>query len=802
MTIKIQSLQGQEVLSALITLAMNNDRKLNVLIAKKQIPNMISFDADPEDIDRVLNAYTSESSICDPQDGKIMCIFRTSGKEEVRLTASDETCDALRQPLQSRNESKNRVSPNSIPDQEIYTQKEVQDESSIFNAGSSLRDSYPNTRSADGHGFIPEDIHESSSVSNDDFCTQDQYNDPRFNQIADSESSGFVNRTKGSCSYDAWTGQYSCEPEDHPDDSKSAFDLSGYDSANSFSSDSDQFSQRAEEAKSEDTKPEYMNRINSENPAWMNDSDFKQDGQKPSEVLKESLVGETSFELTPEDQMTLIEEESMSTKQPESLGKTSESNLMDMFDQDQMNPQDPMEEEYLMESSIEQIPGPDFAAEETQAENRSSSDRLIDESGQITSRATGDWFGSEIKDPETALESAALKSEKIYGMDARMANQDLNDLDGFDGIDQMDDEEDQTIRNMAYAAFAEDFDTEQSYIKGMEDAQKNQVSPIEEADPLQLLESNISIDQDVKDHNEINRKDEARDEEDQISNDQHLSQFESERESIALALEREEGEFDERQMALDDYNDYSQTIENSEPGLNQTSSAAKEINYALGTDERSVQEQMDAKEKMLQDSRSPDKFFDEEEDFSQVQMNSDDLNESENFVSEGLKLRNDNSFIDPDQGSMVKSSDGKIDESFENESLLTDSWDREDPDLLVMGLQKNRQTAYRCTPEQNPELYMDNMEVVDLISEDENANAKLRRKNVKLSRKIDKANDRITQQERKIEDHNNQIQRNQASSMKSMHESQIRHNKKVIDRKVRKIAKIQDKIDDNNRQLR
>ncbi|WP_304685217.1 hypothetical protein, partial [Ileibacterium valens] len=222
----------------------------------------------------------------------------------------------------------------------------------------------------------------------------------------------------------------------------------------------------------------------------------------------------------------------------------------------------------------------------------------------------------------------------------------------------------------------------------------------------------------------------------------------------------------------------------------------------LGTDERSVQEQMDAKEKMLQDSRSPDKFFDEEEDFSQVQMNSDDLNESENFVSEGLKLRNDNSFIDPDQGSMVKSSDGKIDESFENESLLTDSWDREDPDLLVMGLQKNRQTAYRCTPEQNPELYMDNMEVVDLISEDENANAKLRRKNVKLSRKIDKANDRITQQERKIEDHNNQIQRNQASSMKSMHESQIRHNKKVIDRKVRKIAKIQDKIDDNNRQLR
>lgn len=57
---------------------------------------------------------------------------------------------------------------------------------------------------------------------------------------------------------------------------------------------------------------------------------------------------------------------------------------------------------------------------------------------------------------------------------------------------------------------------------------KNQVSPIEEADPLQLLESNISIDQDVKDHNEINRKDEARDEEDQISNDQHLSQFESE----------------------------------------------------------------------------------------------------------------------------------------------------------------------------------------------------------------------------------------------------------------------------------
>lgn len=65
----------------------------------------------------------------------------------------------------------------------------------------------------------------------------------------------------------------------------------------------------------------------------------------------------------------------------------------------------------------------------------------------------------------------------------------------------------------------------------------------------------------------------------------------------------------------------------------------------------------------------------------------------------------------------------------------------------------------------------------------------------KVDRKIQKAEDRIEQQYRKIEDHEQQIRN---GSMESLHKAQIRHDKKVIDRKERKIEKLTDRLSENN----
>lgn len=60
----------------------------------------------------------------------------------------------------------------------------------------------------------------------------------------------------------------------------------------------------------------------------------------------------------------------------------------------------------------------------------------------------------------------------------------------------------------------------------------------------------------------------------------------------------------------------------------------------------------------------------------------------------------------------------------------------------------------------------------------------------KIARKLNKAEDRIDQQKRKIEDHADQIEQSSSGMMKAIHKAQIRHDKKVIDRKERKIDKI------------
>lgn len=71
----------------------------------------------------------------------------------------------------------------------------------------------------------------------------------------------------------------------------------------------------------------------------------------------------------------------------------------------------------------------------------------------------------------------------------------------------------------------------------------------------------------------------------------------------------------------------------------------------------------------------------------------------------------------------------------------------------------------------------------------------------KTERKILKAEQRIEQQEKKIADHEGQIARDSSGFMKSFHEAQIRHDGKVIDRKERKLAKLEGRLPDENSTL-
>lgn len=120
MKFKIQSPEGQEVLAALITLARKNDGSLQLSEAWEEIPSRVSGEISSSDITEILQAYTSDSQFCDPQDGKVICIFMDEGDGWYHLSADDETCEAL------LGKAGSYVTPNSIPGDNVFTRKEVQ----------------------------------------------------------------------------------------------------------------------------------------------------------------------------------------------------------------------------------------------------------------------------------------------------------------------------------------------------------------------------------------------------------------------------------------------------------------------------------------------------------------------------------------------------------------------------------------------------------------------------------------------------------------------------------------------------
>ncbi|MBF0580263.1 hypothetical protein IM774_10890, partial [Erysipelotrichaceae bacterium RD49] len=126
----------------------------------------------------------------------------------------------------------------------------------------------------------------------------------------------------------------------------------------------------------------------------------------------------------------------------------------------------------------------------------------------------------------------------------------------------------------------------------------------------------------------------------------------------------------------------------------------------------------------------------------------------------------------------------------------TEEFFAQDETVKVTGLDEDPSAVWSCV--RDPQSSMQDVDVeIETASEKRDRLNDLWNDNAKIDRKIKQAQDKIAQQERKISDHIGQIERDESNAMKSLHESQIRHNKKVIDRKERKINKLQDQIIQN-----
>lgn len=88
--------------------------------------------------------------------------------------------------------------------------------------------------------------------------------------------------------------------------------------------------------------------------------------------------------------------------------------------------------------------------------------------------------------------------------------------------------------------------------------------------------------------------------------------------------------------------------------------------------------------------------------------------------------------------------------------------------------------------------------VAKALENEQKQQAKDAKADTKSANRIDKAERVIADEERKIADHEQQIERDSTRFMKSIHEMEIRHDEKVIDRKESEIQKLESDIENRS----
>ncbi len=688
MTLKIQSPEGQEVLAALISFAQNNDRKLLLADAWQEIPATIPFDITSSDITEVLQAYTSDSQICDPQQGKIACIFMDDGNGEYRLTADDETCEAL------KGVSGSYVSPNSIPGDDVFTTKEVQAVSDQFNDMEQPEDMRT--------GYTPDDHEKNEGY--DPMHSMDVYfqlNGEDQNSRQTAEADGAVSEMN--------------HAEMQPSETARSVSEENLSSMHNQMSDEERYAII-------DDYPSYAHFDRSDQAGNYAPASEDAENFRTYNAIKEAAGLCACDQAEPEEKTAQTESVQTESVNPQ------EADLQEAQSVQASTPEISEQEMLLSESmtgddmaaiSADEVRADDagYTRDELQANLSESSseelgntaDAVFDSSVEpqadaMSIEASGTMFAAEPADVDVQLEEAGL-------------TQDESVATGYL------DEEDEP------GQFARDYNENSELLADAENVR---------ADTDMIREGNQ---EDLASSGSVAEEETAFDER---QDSEKPLMF---RGNVPFGS-REEEEFSDYDVAVADLRDAD------EPEA--VNAQAYDINYASDLDTfNQVRDQMNSSTES-----TVDRLRNTEGDLPQYDLNqrSDMNEEAGDFAAEDESVR-------------------------------------------VTGLDGVASSVWTCV--RDPQLTVEDADIeIETASEESERMDDLRADNAKLNRKISKAQDRIVQQERKIFDHNGQIDRNTSNMMKSVHESQIRHNKKVIDRKERKISKLQDQIDQNNQQLR
>lgn len=92
----IQSIRGQQILTALITVCQNHNNQATLQQLMKEVPEFMLEEIPESEISEVLRAYTSYEQGCAPEPGKIACVFFDNKDGTYTLIADEETQKALK----------------------------------------------------------------------------------------------------------------------------------------------------------------------------------------------------------------------------------------------------------------------------------------------------------------------------------------------------------------------------------------------------------------------------------------------------------------------------------------------------------------------------------------------------------------------------------------------------------------------------------------------------------------------------------------------------------------------------------
>ena len=725
MTLKIQSPDGQAVLAALITLAKKSDRKLNLANAWNELPAEIPFDVTSSEITEVLQAYTSDSEICNPQPGKIACIFKDEGNGEYRLTADDETCQALQGAAGSY------VTPNSIPGAEIFTYKEVQPESGLLtdsgekqpetlktDSSSDDQIAWMQNEAADKAAFGASQANQSSmhSISS----VSEKNLDSIANQMSDEERKSTMDSYPSYARFDQRTqpGNYVPASEDEKQDQmhdamQEAAGLCVCACTTDHVDDNFMDEQAAQSMSANEQKPNAAD-----------------DSQQDSNYGR--LTSEDMARIYKPDYMSAL---SVASCQPESetakaVDKAADASSTKALDTDESD----------MVLPYETITTSDQAEQSVQVELANHAKKTEEEAPHI----------------ENLNQSAA----------SMQAAHDQAKAD-----------------SLAY-------DAQDSSVKPLDAADHEMVLPYETIATSEQAEQSVQVE--LANH--------AKKTEEEAPHIANLNQS-----AASMQAARDEAK------ASSDINAAKMTALDEERTTNNDQENSTSFKEAAFEDASTEDQAFDASlmrgEDTVYGSREEQELDACDVDFDPAQVQIKDANKPEALREQAYDMHFEADSNPFNQAQFQMYSEGRNSEAnlwaydFEQRSDGDKTEGRfiDDEPIKVMGLDENPSAVWSCV--RDPQSSVLDVDVeIETESEKWDRLNDLWTDNAKIDRKIKKAQDRITQQKRKISDHLGQIERDGSNAMKSLHESQIRHNKKVIDRKERKIDKLQDQIVQNTQQ--